>query len=144
MSLYTARVSGVSLSAATAKTLLQVHSTTKPLRVVELGISFMSISATDVPVAVDLMRTSTDGTSSSLTLVADDDRAESPIATALQTFSAEPTPGNILRTWQLTPLGIFVIQFPLGREPVAYGSRLAIRTTAPQAQTATAYLTFEE
>lgn len=145
--LFTARVAAVSLSAATAKTVLQViPGTNTQVTVCEIGISFNSVTSTEVPVTVDLMRQSTAGTSSALTLVADrETNSKAVVATALQTFSAEPTAGNILRTWYVTPVGgLFVIQFPLDREVDALTNRIGIRCTAPSAETVTAYLTFEE
>jgi len=144
---YTARVAAVSLSAGVAKTLLQVvPGTNTQVTVCEIGISFNSTTTTDVPVTVDLLRQSTAGTSSSLTLVADmEDNAKTVVATALQTFTAEPTAGNILRTWYVTPVGgLFVVQFPLDREPSALTNRIALRANAPSAETVTAYLTFAE
>lgn len=147
MSVYTARVAAVSLSAATTKTLVQVvPGTNTPVRVIEIGISFDSTTASEAPVAVDLLRQTTAGTSSSLTIVADKESdSKSVVATALQTFSVEPTAGNVLRTWHVTPVGgLLIIQFPLGREPDALTNRIAIRANAPSAETATAYITFEE
>lgn len=148
MALYTARVAGVSITASTAKTLVQVvPGTNTPVRVIEVGVSFTSTTSTDVPVQIDMLRQSTAGTSSALTLVADQEsNSKTAVATALQTFTAEPTAGNVLRSWQVTPIGgLFVIQFPLGREPDALTNRIGLKVTpGAQAQTATAYITFEE
>jgi hypothetical protein len=133
----------VALVAATVKTVLQiVPAANRPVRAIELGISFDSVTSTDAPVVVELVRQSTAGTSSALTLVEDqENESASLVMTGLQTFTAEPTLGNILRTWHISPIGgLFVIQWPLDREPVALGTRLGIRCTAPQAQAATAYL----
>lgn len=146
MSQFTARVSGVSISTA-AKTLLQVvPATNNTVEVIELGIGFRSVTSTDVSVLVELIRQSTAGTSSSLTLVADgEDDSKAALATALQTFTAEPTAGNILRSWEVTPVGgLFVVQFPLGREPRALSNRIGLRVTAPQAETVSAYMTIQD
>lgn len=147
MATFTARDAAISLTAATAKTLVQVVPASNiPVRVVELGISFNGTTSTDVPVTVDLLRQSTAGTSSALTIVADDESSSKVAqATALKTFTAEPTAGNILRTWYVTPVGgLWVIQFPLGREIGALTNRIALRATAPSAETVSAYLTFAE
>lgn len=147
MAVYTARVAAVSLTAATAKTLVQiVPGSNVTVRIIEVGISFDSTTSSEAPVAVDLMRQTTAGTSSSLTLVADQEsNSKAAVATALQTFSAEPTAGNVLRTWHVTPVGgLLVIQFPLGREPDALTNRIALRANAPSTETVTAYITFEE
>lgn len=147
MGQFTGRVSAVSLSAATAKTLVQlVPASNTPVDLVELGVSFNGVTATDVPVLVELLRQSTAGTSSALTLVGDREH-ESAAAktTALQTFTAEPTAGNILRSWYVTPVGgLFVIQFPLDREIAALSNRLGLRCTAPSAETASGYLSIFE
>jgi hypothetical protein len=147
MALFVARVSAVSLSAATVKTLLQfVPASNTPLKVVEIGISFNGVTASEVPVTVDLLRQTTAGTSSSLTLVGDqEDQSKSAVCTALQTFSAEPTAGNILRTFYISPNGgLFVVQFPEEREPRALANRIAIRANAPSAETVTAYMVVDE
>lgn len=143
MTIGVARVSAVALVAATVKTLLQiVPASNRPVRAIELGISFDSVTSTDAPVVVELVRQSTAGTSSALTLVVDQENdSSSLVMTALQTFTAEPTLVSTLRTWHVSPIGgLFIMQWPLDREPVALGNRLAIRCTAPQAQAATAYL----
>lgn len=145
MSLYVVRASAVALTAATTKTLVQLVPGTKPLRLIELGISFDGVTSTAVPAAVDLLRQTTAGTSSAQTPVAEDERTEACIATARDTITAEPTAGNILRSWYVSPVGgLFVMQFPLGREPVAYTNRLGLRVNAPAVVNASAYLTFEE
>lgn len=148
MATFTARDSTVALVAGTAKTIVQViPGTNTPVRVVEIGVSFNGITATDVPVTVDLLRQSTAGSSSALTLVADQEQnTKTVVATALKTFTAEPTAGNVLRTWYVTPIGgLFVLQFPLGREVDALSSRIALRCNAPtSAVSVSAYISFEE
>lgn len=143
MTLAVARVSAVSLAVATTKTIVQlVPAANRPLRIIEIGVSFDSVTSTDAPVAVDLIRQSTAGTSSALTLVSDqEDEAASIVCTGLQTFTAEPTAGSILRTWHVSPIGgLLVIQWPLDREPVALTNRIAIRCTAPAIETVSAYM----
>lgn len=147
MGVYTARDSAVALVAATTKSIVQVVAgSTKPLRVIEIGISFDGTSGSATPVAVDVLRQTTAGTSSALTIVQENPQTEAQIATALKTFTAEPTAGDLLRTWYVTPAGgLFVMQFPLGREPViGVSGRLGIRCNAPAVVNATAYITFEE
>lgn len=147
MSTFTARDSAVALTAATTKTIVQVvPGTNTPVRVVELGVSFNGVTTSNVPVVVDLLRQTTAGTSSALTLVADQEQnTKTVVATALKTFTAEPTAGNILRTWYVTPAnGLLIVQFPLGREVDAQTNRIALRCTAPDAVSVTAYISFEE
>jgi hypothetical protein len=148
MATFTARDSAVALVANTTKTIVQVvPGTNTPIRVVEIGVSFNGITTTDVPATVDLIRQSTAGTSSALTLVADQEQnTKTVVATALKTFTAEPTAGNVLRTWYVTPLGgLLIMQFPLGREVDALTSRIALRCNAPtSAVSVNAYISFEE
>lgn len=147
MSVYTARDSAVALSAGANKTLVQILAgSAKPLRIVEVGVSFDGVTGTAVPVTVDLMRQTTSGTASALTIVQENPQTEAPAATARNAFSAEPTAGDILRTWYVTPAGgLWVMQFPLGREPVVgVSGRIALRVNAPATVNAAGYLTFDE
>lgn len=147
MATYVARDTAVSLVAATAKTIVQiVPATNTPCRVVEIGVSFNSVTSTDVPVLVQLLRQTTAGTSSALTMAAEQESiGKSVVATALKTFTVEPTSGNILRDWYVTPVGgLFVVQFPLGREIDAMSNRIGLRCNAPGAQTVNAYVVIEE
>lgn len=147
MGQFTGVAAAVSLSAATAKTLVQiVPASNAPIELIEVEISFNGVTATEVPVKVDILRQSTAGTSSALTLVNDrEHESASAKCTALQTFTAEPTAGNILRSWEVTPVGgLFVVQFPLGREPRALSNRIGLRVTAPQAETVSAYMTIQD
>ena len=66
-------------------------------------------------------------------------------ATALQTFSAEPTAGNVIRAWEIHPQA--GVNYPLAlldEINVAGGKRIGLRATAPQAQAVTAYIRYEE
>lgn len=150
MGLCQAYIKASALSAATAKHLIQVTSaTTRRLRIVEYGVGFDGTSSTAVPVAVDLMRSTTAATGTSFTpvLLMPDDVAA--VATSLTNCSAEPTSGDILETSYLTPNGgLYVKQFPMGREPIvgtaAAAGRIGIRCNAPAAVNATAYIMWEE
>jgi hypothetical protein len=141
----TASVTGVALAAATAKTLLQlVAPTNQRLALLELCVSFAGVSNTDQPVLVELLYQSTAGTSSALTPV-----QETPVgtetlqATALQTFTAEPTTGGIVRRWTVHPQsGLVLPMMPELR--IGGGQRLGLRCTAAQIQSATAYFRFAE
>lgn len=148
MATFTARDTAVALVAGTTKTIVQVvPGTNTPVRVVEIGVSFNGVTTTDVPVLVQLLRQTTAGTSSALTFVADQESSgKSVVATGLKTFTAEPTTGNILRDWYVTPIGgLFVLQFPLGREIDALTSRIGLRCNAPtSAVSVNAYISFEE
>lgn len=149
MAIYIAR-DVVTLVASTTRTLVQVVAgASKPLRIKEVGISFNGTDASLTPIQVDLCRQSTAGTSSALTLLEQEEAREAPMATARNGFSStEPTTGDIIRTWQVTPAGgLLVVQFPLGDEPiVAASGRLALRaiTGAATTPSAASYIVFDE
>jgi len=132
MAQHIARVSAVAAAAAAAKTLLQVVAgATKRLQVKAFEVSFDGADSTKTPVLVELIRQTTAGTSAALTLVKHDEASEAAIGTALQTFTAEPTAGDILASVYLSPAGgIYSYQYPLGDEPVvAVSGRIGIRVT---------------
>jgi hypothetical protein len=80
---------------------------------------------------VELVRQTTAGTASALTLVKHDEASVAALGSAQQTFTIEPTAGDILASVYLSPAGgIYSYQFPLGDEPViASSGRLGIRVT---------------
>ena len=132
MAQHIARVSAVAAASAAAMTVLQVvaGSTVRPL-VKAWEVSFDGADSTMTPVLVELIRQTTAGTSSALTLVKHDEASEPAISTALRTFTAEPTAGDILASVYLSPAGgIYSYQFPLGDEPVVAASgRIGLRGT---------------
>jgi hypothetical protein len=92
------------------------------LTLVEFGISFDGVTATAVPVLVEI-GTSTQagagtGAASPPTAVQVRGRATGGSApTIAHNFTAEPTVQTVLRQWLITPNGgLFVYQLPLGRE----------------------------
>ena len=148
--LYIARVSALALSAATTRTVLQVVSaSSRRLAIKEWGISFDGADATKTPILVEILRQTTAGTSSSLTLVQNDPGDPAPLASALQGFSStEPTSGDVLWSEYITPAGGFDrVQLPLGEEiGVAVSTRLGLRVTTASGVTANAaaYIKFAE
>ncbi len=76
---------------------------------------------------------------------------DASIATAAESYTAEPTVLTAIKHWLLTPNGgLLVIQFPLGRETLgtsaaaSAGKGLFLRDNAPTIVNARAYLEFEE
>jgi hypothetical protein len=137
------------LSASTTRTLLRVDSaSTRRLEVIELGVSMNSVTSTDPPVRIDLMRVTTAGTMSSFTPILEDADDTAALATAAVHATAEPTAGDILRSWYVSPMGgLFVVQFPLGREiKVDASARIALRAISGAATSTSisSYLVFEE
>ncbi len=131
------------LVASTAETLVQIrgHAGAKTV-LVEWAIGFDAVAAGTA--LVDLLRQSTDGTATGAVEVPWD--ADDPPAsfTGFHSFSAEPTAGDVLCSYQVPENGgQIIMQYPLGREPIidsATTSRLGLRATATQVCNATAYL----
>lgn len=140
--------SSVSLTATTEKTAIQITAATN-VRVKATGftLSFQGVSGTDAPVLIRLVRTTTAGTAgSSPTPVKLKDGTDETVQTSAGiNYSAEGTNGNVVMETRCHPQSGIAYYFPLGQEPeVAGGGRLALKLTAPQNQTVTATLFFEE
>lgn len=146
---FVARVSGVSLSAAATKTLAQLVTTTNQSCAVRgWGISFNGTDATKEPILVDVLRQTTAGTSSALTIVEATTSNKNPVTTALQTFTVEPTASDVLWSMYFTPVGgggDFIL-YPGEEFVVEASSRIGIRVTTGTGVTcsAAAYLKFIE
>lgn len=120
----------VAIAASATKTILGINAgATAPLRIKEVSISFDAVDANQVPVQVELLRHSSAGTSTALTVVENEEVRPSPAATAGYNYTVEPTAGDVLRRWFLTPAGgLWAIQFPLGDEiVVAPSGRISLR-----------------
>lgn len=139
----------VSLSAATAKTVLSVVcASNAPIRICEFGISFNGTSPTAEPVTVELCSSTQAGagTSTSQSPVQIRGPTRTVQASGARNFSAEPTTLTVLKRWLVHPQSGIVIQSPLGREPeqVVTADAICIRCTAPAAVSASGYIEFEE
>jgi hypothetical protein len=137
----------VALVAATAKTVIQlVTGATRKIWIKEMAIGFKSVTATDVPVLVQLVRQSTAGTMTANTPAPDVEGHPAAISTAQEAATAEPTSGVVVKEWLITPIGgQLVYQLPLGDEvEMAVSSKLGLLVTAPQAQSCRAYIKFNE
>ena len=151
MTLFVANITPVALVASTRRTLLQILAGTQPLRIKEIGISFSGTDASLAPIQADLVR-QTSGGSASVTAgvpVEQMEIGQASLASIRAGFSStEPTTTDYLRTWYVTPAGgLFVMQFPLGDEPVVGPTgRLALTVLPGSATTpnAAAYIVFDE
>ena len=135
------------LAATVAETLLQlVTPATRRAKVTGFSIALESVTATDVPVLVELMLQTTAGTASAVTPTPFDQADPAALCTAQKSFTAEPTASTVIRRLKLTPIGgLIVYDFPEGEEiTMAVSTRLGLRVTAPQAQTGTAELRHQE
>jgi len=137
----------VALSAATAKTVVQiVAATNHRVKVLGWGVFFDGTSVTAEPVQVTLSRQSTAGTTSALTPVKmDDSIAETLLTTARHTATAEPTTGDTVDVIEVHPQQGYEKLYPLGQELICGGGdRIGIVCTAPAAVNVRAKILFEE
>jgi hypothetical protein len=136
----------IALSAATAKTVIQITAPSNQRVVVkEWGVFFDGIDPLAQPVQVELAKQSTAGTMSSLTLAKITPGSETVQTTASHTATAEPTESAVLDTVEVHPQSGYEKIFPLGEEIiVAGGERLGIVCTAPAAVNVRAKIKFEE
>lgn len=148
---YSAETGGdVSLSAATAKTILNIINGTNALiRIIELSVSFDGTSSTATPVVVELCKSTQAGNgtgSSSVTIVQSGGPTRTVQATAAKNYSTEPTTLTTIKRWRVHPQTGILLQEPLGREDsqTASANALALRITAAAAVNAQAYVIFEE
>jgi hypothetical protein len=141
------------LVGAAAKTLVNLISGAgdSPI-VVEISASFDGVTASAVPVAVDIGYSTqagagTPGTSPTPLLIRG--RGTTTITSGVD-YSAEPTALTAAKHWLVTPNGgLLVIQFPLGREPqpdLSGGTNkgLFLRGNAPANVNCRAYAEFED
>lgn len=131
-----------------AKTLLQlVAATNTRVLVNEWSIAFNGVSPSGEPIKVDVLRQTSAGTMSSLTIVKDPNLGSETLQTTAQhtAASGEPTSGDILATLYVHPQQSFVWQARFG-EPIVIngGARLGLRVTAAASVSAVAAFKFEE
>jgi hypothetical protein len=142
------------LAAATAKSILNAITGTRELNVCEFSVSFDGVTASAVPVLIELCNSTqatagTPGTSPTPTPIRPATGGAS-IFTAAESYSAEPTVLVPVKHWLLTPNGgLLVIQFPLGREyntgtNTGVGKGAVIRCTAPAIVNVRGYIEVEE
>ena len=137
----------VALSAATAKTILQLNApANQRLKLQRVGVFFDGASTTAVPVLVRLVIATTAGTNTSLTLnklVSAD--SETIQTTAGENATVEPTKTTLLDQWLVHPQMGVDITYAFGQEKIiVVGSRVAIECTAPATVNVRAKIDFEE
>lgn len=137
----------IALSAATAKTVLQIKApTNQRVGLLAWGVYFDGVSATGEPVQVRLLRQTTAGTMSALTPVKNDDsNGDSLQTTAQHTATVEPTAGDVLKAIEVHPQSGYEEACPFAQEYiVGAGDRIGIECTAPAAVNVRAWMRFEE
>lgn len=147
LNLFSVNVVGEALTANTVETVLQVAaSASKAIEVVRWSVSFNGVSASDAPVRVELLRVTSAGTSSAFTPVKLDPATTPALATARTAHTAEPTVGDIIEPYQVTPYGgLLLVQYaPDERPKVEANGRIGIRCLAAAGVNVTAHLVFAE
>lgn len=136
----------IALSAATAKTVLQLVAPANTILAVHgFEVSFDGVSNTAEPVIIQLLRQTTAGTATSRTPLKTKDRSTALAATGSENASAEPTAGDILKTFHVHPQAGVVYPFTLdGELELPGGGRLGLKLTAPASVNTLATINFEE
>ena len=137
------------LTAATAETMLNfINAANSKLLLVEFSVSFDGVTATAVPVLVELCHSTQAGagTSSSATIRQIRGATRTVQGTAERQYTVEPTVITVLKEWLVRPDGgLLHLQFPLGREPEQNTTLdgLLLRATAPATVNARASMEVE-
>lgn len=145
----------IALAAATAKTtMMLVAGTNDSPTITELSVSFDGVTATAVPVLIELVLSTQGaaGTSTGGTLTQIRGwPAMSANITGQINYTVEPTTLTSTKMWLFPPTaGTFVLQHPLGREPqgivaaATIAKGLGVRITAPAVVNTRGYLEWEE
>lgn len=141
----------ISLSAATAKTVMQIiAATNQSFKLKTLEIFGKGIVATDTPMKVRLLlqTTAIGGTPAAVTGVKNDGNCGATVQTTAKAYGsspAEPTPGGVFKVLEVHPQTGLVYPFaPSDEIIVAGGTRLGIEVTAAQPQTVAVNVVIEE
>lgn len=139
------------------KTLLQIGvPATRPITIINWGISFNGVTPSDVPIPVELVQTDYAATVTGVTPGVWGNITDAPASLCVSgttatghTASAEGSAtgtNRLLDYVDLTPNGgAFVRDYPLGREPnVPISKFVRIRTTSAVTVGAICYITWEE
>lgn len=141
-----AQTAEVALTAATAKTVLQIVApANQRLKVKRWGVFFDGVNAAAEPAQVRLLRQTTAGTMSALTPTKQDTHAETVQSTAQHTATSEPTAGDVVDMVEChTQTGYEVILTQETYIKVGGGGRLGIEITAPAGVNVRAKMVYEE
>lgn len=148
MALYSMSFDGTALVAATAKTIAELGvSSTNRIKVVAWSVTFDGVTASAVPVKIEVGRFSAAVTTASAYTANKIDPADgAATVTAKNSATAEGAgTASDVEIYRVPPTGGFVMQFPLGREWVMPVSTFwRIRCTAAAGVNVTFTVTWEE
>lgn len=141
----------VSLTAATAKTAIQLLAATNHrIKIKGIGIYFKGTVVTDTPVKFRILRQTSAGTMSTGSSGThysknNDDDAETIQTTTYYAASSEPSAGDVLDFGEVHPQNGMRWFYPPGDEIIVKtAGRIGVELTAAQAQTAVVTIDFEE
>lgn len=144
---YSVAVSAVALSAATAKTVVELATgATIDNTLISLDVSFNGVTSTAVPVLVEVITTAATGTGTAATPNrVGPNQGRPSLTTAKTNLTVEGSTPVVVWSWYVPPTSGFSYLWPLGRELSMGPSKfLGIRCTAPAAVSAAVTLAFEE
>lgn len=143
---YVITTGSTALTAATAKTMVEVTSTANvPPEWVAVDITFNGVTSTAVPVTVDFCTYTATGTGTTYTPKRFGQALGVAQSTTKINDTVEPTVPVVLFSWFVPPTSGISYQWPLGRELFQPTSTImGIRLTAPAAVNAIINLTIEE
>lgn len=149
MALYQFTIDNLALVSATAKTAIELGSSaSKRVRLVSFWVEFDGVSASAVPVKVEVGRFSAGVTTATTGTAGKYDAADgTPAATVKHSTTTEGagTAEAGLEIHRVHPQGGILVQYPLGRELVlAVSTFLRIRCTAAANVNVTAGIVWEE
>lgn len=145
MHVYTAGAAGIAVNTTPKTIMLLSTPSTRRAKLVEFGVGFDSVTATDGPALVELIFATSAGTMTALTEYAVEEGDPAALVAATHTATAEPSGIVVRRHWDVPVGGQLVKEFPFGLEPtIAISSFLGIRVTTPQNQSADVYMVWQE
>lgn len=141
-------IPSTALTAATARTVGQlVAAANQRVKITGFGLSFDGVSTTAQPVQVRILRQTDAGTTSAgtITLLEKDLSSITPQTTGRITATAEPTAGDVLRTFTIHPQTSYAEYFPFGQEIMIQASgRVGIEVNAPAGVNVRGWIQAEE
>lgn len=148
MALYALSIDGIALVAATAKTLAELGTaSTNRAKIVEWSVTFDGVTASAIPVKIEVGRFSAAVTTATTLAGFKLDAGDGTAATTAKhttTVEGAGTASDVF-IYRVPPTGGFVMQYPLGRELVLAVSTFSrIRCTAAAAVNATFHIVWEE
>jgi len=136
------------LAANQVETVISLLSgTVRTLEVVRWGVSFSGVSPTDAPVVVDLYRPGSQaGSQASGQPIKLNPNSDATTTQVWTTFDTEPTVGEIMESFYVTPYGgLFVMQYAPDERPIVIpNNRIGIRCLAAAAVNVTAFMIYTE